>query len=120
MQRGRERVVTLDADCTTIAGYRVANPRAPVSPNGLAYVIYTSGSTGTPKGVMIEHRSLVNYIWWAKDQYSPGERLLWPLFSSLAFDLTVTSIFTPLISGGRIVVVREDPDRKSTRLNSSH
>ena len=58
---------------------------------------------------MIEHRSLVNYIWWAKDRYSRGERLAWPLFSSLAFDLTVTSIFTPLISGGRIVVVREDP-----------
>ncbi len=103
------RVVTLDADGTTIAGYRVANPRPRVSPNGLAYVIYTSGSTGTPKGVMIEHRSLVNYVWWAKDQYSRGERLVWPLFSSLAFDLTVTSIFTPLISGGRIVVVREDP-----------
>jgi len=42
-------VVTLDADGTTIAGYRVANPRCPVSPNSLAYVIYTSGSTGTPK-----------------------------------------------------------------------
>jgi amino acid adenylation domain-containing protein len=106
---GAARVVTLDADCSTLAGYAVANPRAPVSPNSLAYVIYTSGSTGTPKGVMIEHRSLVNYIWWAKDQYSRGERLVWPLFSSLAFDLTVTSIFTPLISGGRIVVVREDP-----------
>src|SRR4029077_5930215 len=36
-------------------------------------------------------------------------RLTWPLFTSLAFDLTVTSIFTPLISGGRIVVYREDP-----------
>src|SRR3989454_630158 len=106
---GAARVVTLDADWTTIAGYRVANPRSPVSPSSLAYVIYTSGSTGTPKGVMIEHRSLVNYIWWAKDQYSRGERLVWPLFSSLAFDLTVTSIFTPLISGGVIVVVREDP-----------
>src|SRR6266576_3211421 len=106
---GAARVVTLDADGATMAGYRVANPRSPLSPNSLAYVIYTSGSTGTPKGVMIEHRSLVNYIWWAKDQYSRGERLVWPLFSSLAFDLTVTSIFTPLISGGRIVVVREDP-----------
>jgi len=38
---GPARVVTLDADCTTIAGYRVANPRSPVSPNNLAYVIYT-------------------------------------------------------------------------------
>ena len=103
------RVVTLDADFATIGRYPVANPERPIASDSLAYVIYTSGSTGMPKGVMIEHRSLVNYIWWAKEQYSRGERLVWPLFSSLAFDLTVTSIFTPLISGGRIVVVREDP-----------
>ena len=106
---GAARVVTLDDSFAAIAEYPVSNPRSPISPNSLAYVIYTSGSTGTPKGVMIEHRSLVNYIWWANAQYSWGERLAWPLFSSLAFDLTVTSIFTPLISGGRIVVHREDP-----------
>ncbi len=105
------QVVTLDADFATMGSYPVENPerRIAPSPDSLAYVIYTSGSTGTPKGVMIEHRSLVNYIWWAREQYSRDERLDWPLFSSLAFDLTVTSIFTPLISGGRIVVIREDP-----------
>jgi len=107
--RSVARVVTLDGGLAAIAGLPVENPGQPIAPDSLAYVIYTSGSTGTPKGVMIEHRSLVNYIWWAKDRYSRGERLAWPLFSSLAFDLTVTSIFTPLISGGRIVVVREDP-----------
>jgi amino acid adenylation domain-containing protein len=106
---GARQVVRLDADFASIAGYPVSNPRSQVSPNSLAYVIYTSGSTGTPKGVMIEHRSLVNYIWWANEKYCRGERLVWPLFSSLAFDLTVTSIFTPLISGGRIVVYRQDP-----------
>ncbi len=58
--------------------------------------------------MLIERRSLVNYIWWANQKYCQGERLTWPLFSSLAFDLTVTSIFTPLISGGRIVVYPED------------
>jgi len=107
--RSVARVVMLDGGLAAIAGLPVVNPGRPIAPDSLAYVIYTSGSTGTPKGVMIEHRSLVNYIWWAKDRYSRGERLAWPLFSSLAFDLTVTSIFTPLISGGRIVVVREDP-----------
>ena len=106
---GVAQVVTLDADFAAIARYPVANLQRTIASDSLAYVIYTSGSTGTPKGVMIEHRSLVNYIWWAKDQYSRGERLAWPLFSSLAFDLTVTSIFTPLVSGGRIVVIREDP-----------
>ncbi|HEV2670471.1 MAG TPA: amino acid adenylation domain-containing protein [Gemmatimonadales bacterium] len=107
---GAARVVTLDADFAAIRGYPVSSPPLPVSPRSLAYVIYTSGSTGTPKGVMIEHRSLVNYIWWANQQYCQGERLTWPLFSSLAFDLTVTSLFTPLMSGGRIVVYREDPE----------
>ena len=102
------RVVTLDEDYGSIANYPIADPLSPISPRDLAYVIYTSGSTGQPKGVMIEHRSLVNYIWWARQQYSANQRLAWPLFSSLAFDLTVTSIFTPLISGGRIVVYRED------------
>lgn len=103
------RLVTLDADFAAIAGYPSSSQRSPVFPNSLAYVIYTSGSTGKPKGTMIEHRSLVNYICWACDQYCRGERLAWPLFSSLAFDLTVTSIFTPLVSGGHIVVYRGDP-----------
>src|SRR3989454_629428 len=116
LPRGTAQVVTLDVDCSSVGGYPVSNPPSPISPNSLAYVIYTSGSTGTPKGVMIEHRSLVNYIWWANKQYCRGERLAWPLFSSLAFDLTVTSIFTPLISGGRIVVYREDPGMRGMAI----
>jgi amino acid adenylation domain-containing protein len=78
-------------------------------PTDLAYIIYTSGSTGVPKGVMVGHRSLVNYIHWAESRYCRGELLSWPLFSSLAFDLTVTSIFTPLVSGGRLIVYAEEP-----------
>jgi iturin family lipopeptide synthetase A/iturin family lipopeptide synthetase C/tyrocidine synthetase-3 len=110
------QVVTLDADLASVDGYPVSNPPTPVSPHDLAYVIYTSGTTGAPKGVMIDHRSLVNYIWWANEQYCRGERLTWPLFSSLAFDLTVTSIFTPLISGGRIVVYRDSQGGHGTAI----
>jgi len=109
LRRDVAEVVTLDSDFSQIDRYPTANPKAAASPSNLAYVIYTSGSTGKPKGVLIGHRSLVNYICWANHTYAQGERLAWPLFSSLAFDLTVTSIFTPLISGGRIVVYREDP-----------
>ncbi|UCH92781.1 MAG: amino acid adenylation domain-containing protein [Candidatus Aminicenantes bacterium] len=77
----------------------------------LAYVIYTSGTTGTPRGVMIRHRSLVNYVYWGIRQYlhrdKPGEVeevYYFPLYTSISFDLTVTSIFLPLISGNTIVV----------------
>ncbi len=69
-----------------------------------AYVIYTSGTTGNPKGVLIEHRSLVNYIHWAAETYVKNEAVDFPMFGSISFDLSVTSIFTPLITGNRIVM----------------
>ncbi|OYD09085.1 hybrid non-ribosomal peptide synthetase/type I polyketide synthase [Paludifilum halophilum] len=73
-------------------------------PEHLVYTIYTSGTTGQPKGVMIEHRGLVNYLCWAAKQYVRGEKVNFPLYTSLSFDLTVTSLFTPLITGNTIVV----------------
>lgn len=77
-----------------------------VASDSLAYVIFTSGSTGVPKGVMIEHHSLANYIRFAVKSYVSEESEVFPLYSSLAFDLTVTSVFTPLSSGGKILVYR--------------
>jgi len=78
------------------------------SPTNLAYMIYTSGTSGQPKGVMIEHRNLMNYIWWAQQVYIKGESVDFPLFSSVSFDLTVTSIFLPLISGNTLYIYKED------------
>jgi len=74
------------------------------TPEDIAYIIYTSGSTGKPKGVMISHKALVNYIWWAKKQYVSSMDDAFALYSSLAFDLTVTSIFTPLISATKMII----------------
>jgi len=81
-----------------------ANLEVWIQSGHLAYVIYTSGTTGKPKGAMIDHRGLSNYIYWANKMYGQNELLDFPLYSNLSFDLTVTSIFTPLISGGAVVV----------------
>jgi len=102
------KIVFLDTDWETIADESRENLTDRVSASDLAYVIYTSGSTGIPKGVRIQHSALVNYIWWAKAVYLQNESLDFPLYSSLAFDLTVTSIYTPLITGNRVVVYRND------------
>lgn len=76
-------------------------------PNEIAYQMYTSGSTGIPKGVQIEHRSLVNYLLWAKQEYLVSEQSVFPLFASIAFDSTITSMFLPLIAGGSIELYEE-------------
>lgn len=94
----------LDSQRQTLAGMGQEDPGATASPKDVVYVIYTSGSTGEPKGVEIEHRSLVNYILWAGEMYLRGDSLAFPLYSSFAFDLTVTSIFTPLITGNRMII----------------
>lgn len=72
-----------------------------------AYVIYTSGTTGQPKGTVVSHRNVVNYACWGARHYVAGGKASFALYSSLSFDLTVTSIFIPLITGNRIVIYRE-------------
>ncbi|MCP4155077.1 MAG: AMP-binding protein, partial [bacterium] len=64
--------------------------------------------TGNPKGVMAEHRGLANYANWAAGQYFDGENLKVPLYTSYSFDMTVTTIFTPLITGNTIVIYGGD------------
>src|SRR5262249_23012272 len=58
------------------------------------------GSTGQPKGVMIQHQGLVNYLTWATRVYRFHDVSGSLVHSPLAFDLTVTSLFGPLIGGG--------------------
>ena len=80
-----------------------------VRPGNAAYVIYTSGSTGVPKGVVVSHEGLVNYCLWAARTYEPGVGTVSPVYSSLSFDLTVTSVFVPLVAGGTLAVAGEGP-----------
>ncbi|WP_109299254.1 non-ribosomal peptide synthetase [Aquimarina sp. AU474] len=73
----------------------------------IAYVIYTSGTSGDPKGVVVGHKSLVNYISWAAKYYLNDEESSFPLFTSIAFDLSITSIFIPLITGNKIIIYED-------------
>ncbi|MGW6545598.1 amino acid adenylation domain-containing protein [Streptomyces massasporeus] len=78
-----------------------ADRAAPLRPAHPAYVIYTSGSTGRPKGVVVEHRSVTDYLSWTAAEYpsAAGAALL---HSPVTFDLTVTALYTPLVTGGRV------------------
>jgi amino acid adenylation domain-containing protein len=98
--RGRARLVCKEV--RPISTEPAPNPPLRATSDNLAYVIFTSGTTGRPKGVMIEHRNLTSYLWWAQQQYTGDQPTTWALYSSLAFDLTVTSIYVPLITGGTL------------------
>jgi amino acid adenylation domain-containing protein/FkbM family methyltransferase len=98
----------LDSEWESVAEHPDTNPASGDSAiDNLAYVIYTSGSTGRPKGVAVEHHGLSNYLLWARDAYGFSTASAAPLHSSLSFDLTVTSLFGPLMSGGRVDLLAE-------------
>lgn len=95
----------LDSDWDIIAKERTDNPARRTTPDNLAYVIYTSGSTGEPKGVMIPHRGLVNYLSWCSEAYDVAKGCGALVHSSFAFDLTITSLFSPLMVGRTVFLV---------------
>ncbi|WP_429932808.1 amino acid adenylation domain-containing protein [Agrobacterium vitis] len=90
-------------DVTTLPDIRLEVPPT-VSPKHLAYIIYTSGSTGRPKGVAIEHRSVVAFMYWARERFTREEvaRMLVP--TSISFDLSIFELYAPLVLGGTLVV----------------
>lgn len=80
------------------------------APEDTCYVIFTSGSTGMPKGVMLKHSGLVNFA-------SPENVFHREVFhncscglavGSYAFDISITEIYLPLLSGRKIVMADED------------
>jgi amino acid adenylation domain-containing protein len=105
--------VCLDTDWPRIASEELSNPRSGATPANLAYVMYTSGSTGTPKGAMILHRGLVNYLTWAIQTYAVEAGGSVPVHSSISFDLTVTSLYAPLLAGGQVELLAEDAAAQS-------
>jgi len=77
-----------------------------------AYVIYTSGSTGMPKGVKIPHSALANYLHFALANYRNDDTpYSFPFFTPLSFDLTLTSLFLTLLSGGLLRIMEKGDAR---------
>nr|WP_228058734.1 non-ribosomal peptide synthetase [Nostoc sp. LEGE 06077] len=107
------KTICLDTNWEIIATHSTANPISDVQLNNLAYIIYTSGSTGKPKGVTIEHRSLMNFVNTAIDEYGikASDKVL--QFASVCFDTSIEEIFPCLCVGATLVLRTEE------MLNSS-
>ena len=101
-------VTCLDRAEEEISQESSASPDNTATAGNLAYVIYTSGSTGRPKGVLITHGGLVNYLQWCSSAYEVAEGGGSLVHSPIGFDLTITSLFAPLVCGSQVTLVREE------------
>ncbi|PEQ47979.1 non-ribosomal peptide synthetase, partial [Bacillus thuringiensis] len=92
-------------------GEKEKNPERAVEKDDIAYVIYTSGTTGKPKGVAVTRGNLDHYLSYANKEYLK-EACTTVLITSLSFDLSVTSLFLPLISGGSLLLKGGDAEER--------
>ncbi|NMG06755.1 non-ribosomal peptide synthetase [Brasilonema sp. UFV-L1] len=102
------KVVCLDSDWEEIAQECSQSPVCKINSDNLAYVIYTSGSTGKPKGTLIPHKGLLNYLTWCTQAYTVEQGKGTTVHSSLAFDLTITGLFSPLLVGRQVKLIAEN------------
>ncbi|MFB7722125.1 non-ribosomal peptide synthase/polyketide synthase [Nocardia sp. NPDC056100] len=88
----------------------------PLRPHNPAYLIFTSGSTGKPKGVSLPHAAIANQLQWLRDTFAlgAGDRAL--LKTPATFDLSVWEFWSPLTTGGSLVVTAPGDERDPDRL----
>lgn len=92
-------IILLGEDGTDFSDLPINKAENSLQADHLAYVIYTSGSTGKPKGVMIEHRSVVEFLFWCKDEFCSSNFDLVYAGTSICFDLSIFELFFPLSVG---------------------
>lgn len=73
-----------------------------------AYIINTSGSTGTPKGVTIAHRSVIDYIEWARACYDVRESDVMANQAPLHFDNSVLDVYLCFATGLKLILTPEE------------
>jgi len=113
LPKHQAQVICLDADWDLISQEPEDEPVSGVQPRNLAYIIYTSGSTGKPKGTMILHQGVVNYLSWCTKAYAVADADGAPVNSSISFDATITSLFSPLLVGRKVVMLPENQELES-------
>ncbi|MFD4790915.1 amino acid adenylation domain-containing protein, partial [Streptomyces sp. NPDC058459] len=92
-------------DGTTWTGTVAHTPVRPAgvlcAPDQLAYVMYTSGSTGEPKGIGVTQGNIAAL---ARDSAFGGAHRRVLAHAPLAFDASTYEMWTPLLTGGTVVL----------------
>ncbi|WP_235438716.1 AMP-binding protein, partial [Streptomyces yangpuensis] len=95
-------VVTWDGTCDTELSPPVGGG------DDLAYIIFTSGSTGRPKGAMVHRAGMVNHLLAKIDDLGLTSDDVVVHNAPVTFDISVWQMLSPLVTGGRLLVVDRD------------
>ncbi|MFH8974333.1 amino acid adenylation domain-containing protein [Streptomyces sp. NPDC017890] len=116
---GEPEAVAVDLGDWRFGSHPAEGTRVTVPGDALAYVIFTSGSTGRPKGAMIRHEAISERLLWQVHEVLGFGHDDASLFKApLSFDISINEIFLPLVSGGRLVVLRPGGERDPHHLLS--
>ncbi|BAY78058.1 McnC protein [Nostoc linckia NIES-25] len=107
LENYNSQIIGLDRDWQMISQEIEDNPTSEVTADNLAYVIYTSGSTGKPKGVKIEHRGLLNLVFWHQKAFAVSSLDRTTQISGVGFDACGWEIWPYLSIGASIYFVAD-------------
>lgn len=102
---GDKRMIRLDDEWTTIDTFERNNIECQTASSNVAYLVYTSGSTGFPKAAVIEHRSVIELMYWARDEFGLDTLSGVLASSSICFDMSIFELYAPLSWGGTVILV---------------
>jgi len=112
----RAHAILLDQTTAIIEQESDRNPVSNVNSGNLAYTIYTSGSTGLPKGVTINHKGLLDLIFWHKQAFriTPADRAT--QLAGQGFDASVWEIWPYLTTGASVHIPDEETRLLPTQM----
>jgi amino acid adenylation domain-containing protein len=122
---GEHRVILVDAEdpLALLAGSPMAafTPQEDIVGTDPAYIMFTSGSTGFPKGAVMSHANLLNFIQWARHEFSVTPDDVFTSVNPLYFDNSVFDFYASVMNGASLVpfdsVTMKDPYRVLQRID---
>ncbi|KAJ5885554.1 hypothetical protein N7495_010064 [Penicillium taxi] len=101
-------IVSVDEKLFEILGDQDLRQSKSVAPHNRAFIVFTSGSTGKPKGIELEHKAVCTSSRSYAAAADIGLRSRCLQYSSFAFDVQITDIFSALMSGACCCILSEE------------
>lgn len=97
-------------------------PKTDIIATDPAYIMFTSGSTGFPKGAVMSHSNLLNFIAWARREFSITPSDVFTNVNPIYFDNSVFDFYASVLNGAAMVPfdapTMSDPYQVLRRIDS--